>query len=318
MPSRRTLALLRRRCPAALVILAVALGFVPRSARAAAAPAPAPSDVAPKRRVEWSPDWPRFRAWEYAGTAVVGGASIYLYEYVSPPEQPKWYGNNAFDDTLRDWFRADARRGRESAGQVGNVLSWAGAAVPFVVDLPLIVLVHRQPGVAWQLLMMDLEAQAVSGFIKNLLFAEAGRARPSYQNCATDPNYDALCGSPSNNASFPSGHTVNIAVAAGLTCVHHRYLPIYGQEAADTGVCLLLTAATAVTAVTRLISDRHYATDSLAGAALGFGTGYGLPWLLHYRHGGTAGLPGATAPTRPVLLPIASGNGLGLGLLWAM
>jgi membrane-associated phospholipid phosphatase len=300
---------------------AIAFGVAPRSARAGEAPAPTAERDAPGKRVEWNPDWPRFRAWEYAGTAVVGGASIYLYRWVSPPEQPKWQGTNFFDDAVRDWFVADGRTGRENTGKVGNVLSWGGAAVPFVIDLPLIALVHRQPSLAWQVLMMDLEAEAVSGFIKNLLFVEAGRARPSFADCAADPKYDALCGTPANNASFPSGHTVNIAVAAGLTCVHHRYLPIYGQPAADAGVCVLLSAATALTAFTRIISDRHWATDSLAGAALGFGTGYGLPWLLHYRYGGAPVKPGAAGNvgmTRPVLLPIASGNGLGLGLLWAM
>jgi membrane-associated phospholipid phosphatase len=310
MPSRGTIVFL------ATVAAALAVGAAPRSARADEAPAK--SDAPARRRVEWNPEWPRFRIWEYAGTALVGGASIYLYEYVSPPDQPRWHGNNFFDDAVRDWFVADGRAGRESAGKVGNILSWGGAAVPFVVDLPLIALVHRQPGLAWQVLMMDLEAEAVSGFIKNLLFVEAGRARPSFPDCAADPNYDALCGTPANNASFPSGHTVNIAVAAGLTCVHHRYLPIYGQPAADAGVCVLLSAATALTAFTRIISDRHWATDSLAGAALGFGTGYGLPWLLHYRYGGAPVKTGATGATRPVLLPIASGNGLGLGLLWAM
>ena len=309
----------RRRWPlAAATLAALAVGAAPRSAHADGTPAPASSDAPAKKRVEWNPDWPRFRIWEYAGTAVVGGASIYLYRYVSPPAEPKWHGNNFFDDKIRDWLVADGRDGRESAGQVGNILSWGGAAVPFVIDLPLIALAHRQPGLAWQVLMMDLEAEAVSGFIKNLLFVEAGRARPSFADCAADRNYDALCGSPSNNASFPSGHTANIAVAAGLTCVHHHYLPIYGQPAADAGVCVLLSAATVVTAITRVISDRHFTTDAIAGAALGFGTGYGLPWLLHYRYGGPPGRPGALLATRPVLLPIATGHGLGLGMLWAM
>jgi membrane-associated phospholipid phosphatase len=305
-----------------VVLAAAGLGAAPKAARAAEDATPAPgSNATPapaKRRVEWSAAWPRFRLWEYGGTAVVGGLSIYLYRYVSPPEQPRWYGNNAFDDTFRDWLRADSRAGRESAGSLGNVLSWGGAAVPFVIDLPVIWFVHRQPGVAWQVLMMDLEAEAVSGFIKNLLFAEAGRARPSFRDCAAVPNYDALCGTAPNNASFPSGHTVNIATAAGLVCVHHHYLPIYGQAAADAGVCALMSAATVVTAVTRSISDRHYTTDSMVGAVLGFGAGYGLPWLLHYRAGAAAPAGAATGTTRPVLLPIASGSGLGLGLLWAM
>lgn len=307
----------RRRLAFLAALTAVASVAAPSAARADDAAVQPPATAPTQRRVEWNPDWPKFRIWEYAGTAVVGATSIYLYRYVSPPDQPRWHGDNFFDDAFRGWLRAETREGRESAGAVGNVISWGGAAVPFVIDLPLIALVHRQPGLAWQVLMMDLEAEAVSGFIKNLLFAEAGRARPSYRDCTADPNYDALCGTASNNASFPSGHTVNVAVAAGLTCVHHHYLPIYGQPAADAGVCALLSAATVITMITRVISDRHWMTDDVAGAALGFGTGYGLPWLLHYRYGGV-GQTRATGTTRPVLLPIASGSGLGLGVLWAM
>jgi membrane-associated phospholipid phosphatase len=318
MPGRGSLFARRHRRLAALAVLVTAgFGGAPGAASAGQDPTPPQDPKAARRRVEWSPDWHRFRLWEYGATAVVGGAAIYLYRYVDPPEQPKWHGKNAFDNALRDWLRADTRTQRESAGSIGNILSWTGAAVPFVIDLPVILFVHRQPGVAWQVLMMDLEAEAVSGFIKNLLFVEAGRARPSFHDCAADPNYDALCGSAANNASFPSGHTVNIATSAGLVCVHHHYLPIYGEPMADAGVCALMSAATVATAVTRVMSDRHYATDSIVGAVLGFGAGYGVPWLLHYRAGLATGA-GAGAATRPVLLPIASGSGLGLGLLWAM
>ena len=143
--------------------------------------------------------------------------------------------------------------------------------------------------------MIDLEAEAVSGFIKNLLFAEAGRARPSFRDCATDPQYDALCGSPSNNASFPSGHTVNIATSAGLVCVHHHYLPIYGQPDADAGICALMSAATVATAVTRHVrSTLRHGLDRRRRAR--FRHGYGLPWLLHYR-AGAAARPGAATTT---------------------
>ena len=44
-----------------------------------------------------------------------------------------------------------------------------------------------------------------------------------------------------------------------------------------------MVLATLTTAVTRVMADRHWASDTLFGAAVGFGTGYGLPWLLHYR-----------------------------------
>ena len=53
----------------------------------------------------------------------------------------------------------------------------------------------------------------------------------------------------------------------------------------DLAACGVLLAATAGTAISRVVADRHYFTDGLMGAAIGFGAGYGLPWLLHYRYG---------------------------------
>jgi membrane-associated phospholipid phosphatase len=39
----------------------------------------------------------------------------------------------------------------------------------------------------------------------------------------------------------------------------------------------------AATGVLRMIADRHYASDVIAGGLLGFGFGFGLPMLLHYQ-----------------------------------
>jgi membrane-associated phospholipid phosphatase len=139
-----------------------------------------------------------------------------------------------------------------------------------------------------------------------------GRGRPGLDDCRANPNYDVLCGMAENNVSFPSGHTLTIATAAGLTCVHHRYLPLYGSVAADRGACAFATALTVATAVARLMSDRHFASDTLIGGAIGFGSGYGLPWLLHYRGG-------LEPEARHVAVtPWAGPRGAGLGLVGAL
>lgn len=299
------------RVPALLVASAL-LAAAP--VRAAEPPA-SPSDAPARPRVEWSARWPRFRAWEYGATALFGGASLYLYRYRPPPEETRWQGDNAFDAAFRDWLRADTRQEREAAGVAGDVLWQAGTFMPYVIDVPVILLAHREPRVAWQVLMMDLEANAVAGFINGALFYQVGRGRPSVHDCTVDPNYDELCGGRSNNASFPSGHVLGIATAAGLTCAHHRHLPLYGHAAADAGVCAVMSAATVVTAATRIMADRHYATDSLAGAAIGFAVGYGLPRLLHYRAGAAAD---DGRGVRPIVVPFARPDALGLGVLGSM
>jgi membrane-associated phospholipid phosphatase len=280
------------------------------------AQAPARADDPPPQpsRVEWSPSWPRFRLWEYAGTAAFGAATWYVDRNNPPLAEPRWRGGILFDDAARGWLRAGTPEGRARANQVSNVLWLGGSAVPFVIDLPVALLVHGQPQVAWQLLAMDLEAYAVAGFVNRTLHFEVARGRPDLADCAANPGYDELCGGPSNNASFPSGHALGIATAAGLTCVHHRYLPLYGHPVADGGACGFMVLATVVTAATRIMADRHHGTDVLAGAAIGFGSGYGIPWLLHYRYGRASDETVALS-SGPVLLPFAGSTELGVAMV---
>ena len=231
-------------------------------------------------RVAWAADWPRFRLWEYFGTAGAYGLSWYVRSRDPPPDKSSWVGNNFFDDGIRSWLHADSKEWRAHAVVFSDRVALAGTLYPFVVDLPIVLFAHRQPGVMWQMLMMDLEANSVAGLLNNSLFHFAGRGRPDTASCAADPTYDPLCGSYINYASFPSGHVLTIATAAGLTCVHHRYLPIYGSDAADVSACVLLSTATFATALARMVAYRHFGSDVIAGGVIGFGSGYGLPWLL--------------------------------------
>ena len=277
--------------------------------------APAPThDTAASPKIEWSPDWPRFRLSEYIATAVLGGASIYLHYFAPLPEHAKWQGDNAFDDTIRNWLVLDTPEQRQRAGRVSDVLWIGGTAVPFVVDLPIALFVHKSPDVTWQLLMMDLEANAVAGFINNGLFYVAGRGRPNYKDCQEDPSYDPLCGETGDNASFPSGHTLSVAIATGLMCVNHRYIPLYGNALTDGGVCALMTVGTIATAITRIMADRHYTTDALMGAAIGFASGYGVPWLLHYRYGPRL-IDREESGLKVTVVPMAAPHMVGLGLV---
>lgn len=235
------------------------------------------------REVAWSPSWPKFRPVEYVGTFALGAALAVYATVRGPPETPRWRGGILFDDDVERALAAGPQ-GRQRARVVSDVLWYGGGALPFLVDLPVAWLAHRKPDVAGQMLLMNLEAFAIAGALNRVLQFETGRARPAADGCADDPGYDDLCGSRSLNASFPSGHTLGVATAAGLTCVHHEHLPLYGDPLADRGVCAAMILATVATASTRVIGDRHHASDVIVGGALGFAVGYGLPKLLHYRN----------------------------------
>jgi hypothetical protein len=97
--------------------------------------------------------------------------------------------------------------------------------------------------------------------------------------------------------------------------VHHHYLPLFGGGAGDTAACIVMSAAVAATAISRIAADRHYFTDSLAGAALGYAAGYGLPWLLHYRYGPAVG---AEPQAHVAVVPFGASGALGVQLVGLM
>ena len=155
-----------------------------------------------------------------------------------------------------------------------------------------------------QLGLMDAESFAVSSVVVISLYDTVGRARPSYEDCQRNPNFDADC-RVSPTASFPSGHVNEAFTVAGLSCAQHTHLSLYGSRLLDVLACARDVALATTDGVLRIMGDRHYATDVLAGGALGFAWGYGLPMLLHYGR-----RDGSPSPTWS-LAPLAGGGAHG-------
>jgi hypothetical protein len=61
-----------------------------------------------------------------------------------------------------------------------------------------------------------------------------------------------------------------------------RFVPLYGSALWDKLACARDIVLATSDGLLRIVGDRHYATDVLAGAAIGFGFGYGMPTILHY------------------------------------
>ena len=93
---------------------------------------------------------------------------------------------------------------------------------------------------------------------------------------------------------------------AGLTCVHHQHLEIYGGLG-DPLACAGALAAAPWVGVSRVTTKNHYFSDVVAGAALGIGSGYLLP---HYGFGTSA----PENDTSVLLMPFSDGSHLGLAL----
>jgi len=256
--------------------------------------------------VDWNQDWPRFRPVEVAVTAVLT-VQVATVFFLYPDPKHNWDTGVFFDDEVRDALRMRSKRSRDNAAAVSDYIYYALAAYPMLVDTALVTdLAHGKQDVAMQMFAMNFESYAFSGALA-LSLERIGRVRPLAAECDKDPNYSEKCSSEAEkNASFLSGHTAIAFTSAGLMCAHHQHLPLYGGGAPDLLACLGGVAAASTSAVLRVSSDNHYASDVILGSMIGFFGGYALPSLLHY--GFTSGNKSPSASVLPTFRSNALGS----------
>jgi membrane-associated phospholipid phosphatase len=274
-------------------VIAFALFALTTTPGRAAEPAPAappvqpsssPPEPPPSTELRWDEAWPRFRPLEYVVTGVVGPAAIAEYILLPGQQTPHWTGGILFDDAIRNTFRLRSASALQVAWTAADVVGVSVAVLAVGVDSFLVPLFRGSPDVALQLTLMGLESYALSSILSITLYDTVGRARPSYADCQSNPSFSADCRVAPND-SFPSGHTNEAFTAAGHSCAIHGNLPLYGSRLADALACTRDLTLASADGVLRIMGDRHYATDVLVGAAIGFGFGFGQPMLLHFRGG---------------------------------
>jgi membrane-associated phospholipid phosphatase len=118
---------------------------------------------------------------------------------------------------------------------------------------------------------------AFNWFTKNAV----ARARPYMRHCREDPQSDFGCNDVDRNRSFYSGHTAFAVTGAGLICMHHSRLPLYGDPG-DSVACGVAIGVASAIALFRIFADKHYLSDVLVGAAAGVISGVLMPWFLRY------------------------------------
>lgn len=124
--------------------------------------------------------------------------------------------------------------------------------------------------------LLVAEATSIDIALDQVFLATLRRERPSF-HAITDPDEREATRSNNSVASFPSGH-VSAAFAMGAsagTIAHMR-----GYRLAPL-VWIIGGLIGGTTAYLRIAADRHNFTDTLAGAALGLGTGIGVPTFFH-------------------------------------
>ncbi len=285
------------------MLIAAALFFLPARAHAATEP------------FKWNPAWPKFRWTE--GVATVGFiATAYAEDkYLKAPTSPRWTGGILLDNPIRGLLRGNNHEQRAAtmyADTNGIVLS----LVPYF-DVAVALGIHRDPEIAAQMFLINAQAQSFTGSLTLFTKWAIGRQRPYARDCGSAGTISGThtCGTNYDNSSFFSGHTVSAFTGAGLMCVHHEHLPLYGGGAPDKWACLWALIGASSSAVLRIVSDDHYASDVMTAAGVGFLSGYIIPSWLHYGFGRTR----TSKPRRagdiqmvPTLQPVVGGIGVGV------
>ena len=288
---------------------AIALATACATACAAIAP------IAPEARADaplWNPGWSRVGVAE--ASVVIGlGAAVNVFDLVAhAPETPSWTGGGVlFDAGARDALRAPGASGRERAATISDVLVTTLVLAPFADAGANVALAHHDTDAALQLALIDAEAFSVASALVIPMKFLIRRQRPSaYElQCDSPSSRDPAsqdCTRASRNESFPSGHSAMSFTAATLICTEHLKLPLYGG-AWDAIACATAIAAATTTASLRIVADRHFATDVLAGAAIGILSGWLVP-ALHMR-GGTSAPASRGAVAMPMLMLTGDGAG---------
>lgn len=312
-PSKRTSWMASRLI---FAILSLATMLVAKAARAEDLPRETPPAEFETNRVAWTGPWARFRPWEYAVTSAVM-TEAFLMRFVGP-DPPKTPNKTRIDVDITDSVDVNGKD-RDMAKLVGDIGYFGSMAYRFVDSAILPAVIWGSPDVAWQMSWIDLESFAiVAGVLWNVQLV-VGRERPGYRKCPHPPvDRDFRCDDTSGNRyrGFIAGHVAVAAAGAGVTCLHHSHLPLYGGGFGDEFACAATIGATAAVGGARLIGQEHYASDVLLGGALGVFAGYIVPSALHYgfTSRGVVDAPQAaqrTIPIRVSLLPLVTPSTFG-------
>ena len=253
--------------------------------------------------------WRRSDAADYLGIALAGAGTLYIETEHGHP-RPKWKDTNFFDESMRDPLRLRSQGARDVAHGVGDALMYGMIAAPVVDSFATLGIRDRAWDALWQTEMVNLESFAFTSLVSSLLQNLVAREKPFVRNCR-----DGACEGDQPNRSMPSGHAAFAFTGAGLVCNHHDYQSLYRDPAADRAACYTGMGLATLDGVARIMADHHYATDVLAGAALGLFSGYLLPGLLHYDRLERP-LPGTSAKEsffkQLSLNPTPVGNGVGV------
>lgn len=220
-----------------------------------------------------------------------------------------WRGGILLDEPARDGLRLDTAEAREVAASVSDALLVATMLSTAAVDALAIPLAQDDSQRAWQATTAHVLALGLTDMMGEVVKAAVGRARPFERECRRDPTLPA-CTNGDSFHSFYSLHTGMAFTSAGFSCAMHLSRSAYGDVAADAASCGVSLALAMTTGLLRIAADRHYLSDVIVGAVLGFLVGYLVPLVLVPPRADTnTSLASAIAPAQPLFAPGSDGLG---------
>jgi membrane-associated phospholipid phosphatase len=255
------------------------------------------------RELTWNEEWPRFRTPEYMIQGALIVVNIFGGVIVPIPKETRWHGGVFFDDAARELVVDMSHTSKFRLKVIGDYLFPALTVMPVILDGVIVAwLVRGSVDVAWELSMIAVQALLTSSILNLLSKRLTARARPNVPGCIASGRTD--CEGGGAIRSFYSGHAGLAATGAGLMCVAHEYLDLFGGGLADHLTCATAIAGSVFVGISRVINDAHYATDSVAGIAIGLGLGIVLPVVLHYDT--------PSREPRAIVVPSADDDSVGL------
>jgi membrane-associated phospholipid phosphatase len=272
--------------------------------------------------VEWNPKWRKIRLLEGLSLIPLGGALFAIELAWTPPQHPHWTGGILFDGRIRTALAGKTLSVQRTAADIGDMLFMVGSVIPIVVDVGVTLAVHQKPDIALQILLIDLQSAALAGLVSLTSEHTVGRGRPFVADCQSDGTVRDehgrpllnKCGKGNEAKSFYSGHSAATMTSAGLTCLTHQRLPLFGGGAADVAPCVVMVGVSLTTGITRIVADLHWASDVVIGWGIGALAGYVLPAAIHY---GFSSASNSSSSLQVVPIAAASTERVELGLLGA-
>jgi membrane-associated phospholipid phosphatase len=229
-------------------------------------------------QARWEPSWPQYALGDALLTGSLASVAI-TAEIIGGPRKPRWDREILLDLPLRKAVGAQRTPFEHTAARISDATAVTLIAAPFLNAGLVGGVVHSDVTLATQLSLVSLESFAITFGLTNLTKVLVGRARPRVAECFANP--EAPC-EPRPPLSFFSGHSSTAFTGAGLICAAGIATPLFGDGVAAQVPCASALGVASVTAVLRILANKHHLSDVVVGTAVGLLSGWVWPNVRYF------------------------------------